>query len=211
MIPQPCPTPEDLLRWLDEQLDSAERAEIGIHVDNCGQCQDRLEQLTRGQAHGFDCLGGQPLHGLLVDTSETTSPTTQQERSSQIVEGCHDRSSAANATEHLTETSDVVPDQDRTERPDSADETTAEDMPADPDATVDPSPADTEPDVVGQLPTPQSTIPAYEILEVIGEGGMGVVYKARQRGLNRLVALKMIRGGTQPRPDYLARFEPRTF
>ena len=41
---------------------------------------------------------------------------------------------------------------------------------------------------------------------MIREGGMGVVYLARQRGLNRLVALKMIRGGEHARPDHFARF-----
>ena len=35
---------------------------------------------------------------------------------------------------------------------------------------------------------------------------MGVVYKARHLGLNRLVALKMIRGGSQARADYFTRF-----
>jgi serine/threonine protein kinase/tetratricopeptide (TPR) repeat protein len=71
------------------------------------------------------------------------------------------------------------------------------------DDLFSPPDSETAPSIAtGRLPT----IPLYEVLEVIGEGGTGVVYSAQHLRLKRTVAIKMLRSGVYASPAELGRF-----
>jgi serine/threonine protein kinase/tetratricopeptide (TPR) repeat protein len=57
------------------------------------------------------------------------------------------------------------------------------------------------------LPTGSVLANRYEILDLLGEGGMGAVYKARDNELDRLIALKVIRPELSSNPEILQRFK----
>src|SRR6266536_4474080 len=61
----------------------------------------------------------------------------------------------------------------------------------------------------GPLLLPTGTVLAnrYEILQLLGEGGMGAVYKARDTELDRVIALKVIRPELASNPEILQRFK----
>src|SRR5262245_28932145 len=74
----------------------------------------------------------------------------------------------------------------------------------------------------GSTPTPQPTAPArstpptgvpvalasrYDVLAEVGRGGMGVVYRARDRETEETVALKVLKTEIAARPDHIERFK----
>jgi serine/threonine protein kinase len=52
----------------------------------------------------------------------------------------------------------------------------------------------------------EERIPGYHLLEKLGQGSMGTVFKARQLSMNRLVAIKVLQPKLASNPDFLERF-----
>src|SRR5262245_8735738 len=59
------------------------------------------------------------------------------------------------------------------------------------------------------MPAPQTQLPeidGFHLLEKLGQGGMGAVFKARQNSMDRIVAVKILSPKHKSDPSYVSRF-----
>ncbi len=194
MSQAPCGNLDELQGLLNDDLPPEQAAAIVAHVQGCEPCQRLLERLVT-----------RPIDVPLAVATPAGDETTCQEPQP-------DPAATSPMAGSLTDcpssgvTADLSP---AAAAPPLTDPEATDPEARDPDRTLIRSGPDSPPTkesngTHGGAYRP--TIPGYELLEKLGEGGMGVVYLARQTGLNRLVAVKMIRSGQQARPEHFARF-----
>ena len=74
------------------------------------------------------------------------------------------------------------------------------------DQTIGLDGGDSHPSLISGVPAQLAEHPRYEIIGLIGKGGMGDVFKARHRMMERTVALKVINRELVRRPEAVGRF-----
>jgi serine/threonine protein kinase len=208
----PTPFAGDVSVMAKEQLRTAEQLLAAVRGDESGDGGGSPDELLRRlaeQSFGQDqTLSPERIQGLVAAAKKQ-------------LDGFD-----GSAEEFLRwfESQRAGPAHEETMLPDRLDEETAV-IPASgeelPERASDPHAGDVDDDMQATLVAPENEIPVpttpvvepearefgdYVLLELIAQGGMGVVYKARQKKLNRIVAIKMIRSGQFADPAEVERF-----
>ena len=186
MITGQCPEPGQLEGWLLGKLGSRESKAFSEHLLHCQLCVVRAgaiytsDELTKA-------LTSAPI--TMVDCEALRSVIARTEHLAQVAS---DRSvSTVRSDDDLEQTDVTLVSQVQVSNP-------QDNLPL---ALAVASP-------IGKgdgSDYPQ--IPGFQILDTLGSGGMGVVYRARQTKLNRMVALKMIRAHALFDPELMKRFQ----
>jgi WD40 repeat protein len=178
MSPENCPDIADVHRLLLGQLSDVAAAPLEAHLLHCRRCGELAGSLAA--------------EDVLVDAmraQKSVTPDPDGDVIEQLIGRLEGLSVGSDPSVSAT-----VPD-DGVWRPPGGPDTEAE-FPH--QAAIERR--------AGTMAVAGPFIPGYEVLGELGRGGMGVVYRARQLGLNRIVAVKMILAGSHAGASLLTRF-----
>ena len=185
-----CPDTTELLRWINGSLSESSAQKTNVHVADCQQCQQRLEELTADESlqppAGPDALGGPTFTNEpdFRSLQKTLAGKTKQLRRDHLDRGGFNSSDRA-------DTPDLDGSQDTISFSESVPkiETTA--MKFDPTSVLDREGEPKKPKV--DADTSQTVeIEGFQLEGLIGRGGFAHVFQGWDKTLQRTVAIKVL-------------------